>query len=170
MEVTKAISLRRSVRDFEKRDLPEGMINKLADALIRAPSAGNLQSRKFYFVRDGAVRKSLAAAAMGQAFIAESPLVVVGCTDSRISDRYGDRGLFLYSVQDVSVSIMCMMLTAVDEGLGSVWVGAFHEDEVSRVLDMPDSLRPVALVPVGYPAKIPSAPPRVSREEAVVVI
>jgi len=60
-----------------------------------------------------------------------------------------------------------MMLVAHELGLGSTWVGAFYEDQISKILTMPKNLRPVVIVPVGYPAKVPGAPPRVSREEAV---
>jgi nitroreductase len=62
---------------------------------------------------------------------------------------------------------MEMMLVAHENGLGSVWVGAFHEDIVSNILKLPGYLRPVAIVSIGYPSKIPSPPPRVSKEEAV---
>jgi nitroreductase len=65
---------------------------------------------------------------------------------------------------------MGMMLTAHENGLGSTWVGAFHGDAVFNVLNMPSNLRPVAIVPVGYPSKVPYPPPRVSKEEAVEVI
>lgn len=167
MSILKIIKERRSVRDFEKRDIPEDVIDKLIDALIWAPSAGNLQSRKFYFVRDGKLKRELASAALNQRFIAEAPLVVVGCTDSRIYSRYGDRGVNLYAIQDVACSIMNMMLLAWENGLGSVWVGAFREGEVAEVLELPDNLRPVAIVPVGYPSRIPSPPPRVSKKEAI---
>jgi nitroreductase len=167
MDVAKAVRQRRSVRDFKAKDIPEDVMDKLIDALIWAPSAGNLQSRKFYFVRDEGLKKKLVNAALGQSFIARAPLVVVGCTDSRISYRYGERGVYLYSIQDVAVSIMGMMLVAVKEGLGSTWVGAFHEEDVARALDLPPNLRPVAIVPVGYSESIPEVPPRVSKKEAV---
>jgi nitroreductase len=170
MDVAKAIRERRSIRDFKDKGVPEDIIEKLKDALIWAPSAGNLQSRKFYFVRDGRVKRMLAGAALNQTFIATAPLVVVGCTDSGIFSRYGDRGVHLYSIQDVSASIMSMMLLATGEGLGTVWVGAFVESDVIEALDLPGSLRPVAIVPVGYPERVPKAPPRVSRAEAVVEI
>jgi nitroreductase len=104
---------------------------------------------------------------MKQHFIAEAPLVVIGCTDSRIAYKYGDRGVNLYSIQDVACSLMGMMLVAHENGLGSAWVGAFHEDIVSNILKLPRYLRPVAIVSIGYPSKIPSPPPRVSKEEAV---
>ena len=167
MDILNTIRQRRSVRDFKAKEIPESVMDKLIDALIWAPSAGNLQSRKFYFVRDDGLKKKLVEAALGQSFIARAPLVVVGCTDSRISYRYGERGVNLYTVQDVAVSIMSMMLVAVEEGLGSTWVGAFHEDDVSRALDLPPHLRPVAIVPVGCPERIPEAPLRVSKAEAV---
>jgi nitroreductase len=62
------------------------------------------------------------------------------------------------------------MLLAHSLGLGTCWVGAFHEAEAFEVLDMPNHLRPVAIVPVGYPARIPKAPPRVTKEEAVTFV
>jgi nitroreductase len=165
--VLKIIKERRSIRSFEKKDISEKVIEKLIDALIWAPSAGNLQARKFYFVKDDKIKKNLAVASLNQNFIAEAPLVVVGCTDRRIENRYGDRGVHLYSIQDVACSIMNMMLAAWENGLGSVWVGAFKESDVFEVLDIPHNLRVVAIVPVGYPSRIPSAPPRVSAKEAV---
>ncbi|MEW6214696.1 MAG: nitroreductase family protein [Nitrospirota bacterium] len=167
MDILTVVKQRRSIRDFQKRDIPEEIVNKLIDALIWAPSAGNLQARKFYFIKDERLKKRIVAAALNQNFIAEAPLVIVGCTDSRISYRYGERGVHLYSILDVACSIMGMMLVAHENGLGSTWVGAFHEDEVFKILNMPYNLRPVAIVPVGYPSKIPYPPPRVSKEEAV---
>ena len=167
MDVTETIRDRRSIRKFKDKSIPDEMIDKLTEALIWAPSAGNLQARKFYFIDDKAVQRALVHAALGQSFIAKAPLVIIGCTDSRIVNRYGERGSELYTIQDVSVSIMCMMLTAHEMGLGSCWVGAFHEDQVAEILGVPDHLSPVAIAPVGWPDKIPSAPPRVSIEEAV---
>ncbi len=167
MDILKTIKKRRSIRDFTKREIPNDIIDNLIDALIWAPSAGNLQARKFYFVKDEGLKKMIAIAALKQHFLAEAPLVVVGCTDSRISYKYGERGVSLYSIQDVSCSLMGMMLVAHDHGLGSVWVGAFDEDAVSEILKLQKYLRPVAIVAVGYSSKVPSPPPRISKEEAI---
>lgn len=62
---------------------------------------------------------------------------------------------------------MCMMLVAVERGLGTCWVGAFREKEVSNAMNLPAVLRPVAIVPVGYPDRTPAPTTRVSREEAI---
>jgi len=168
--VLKIIKERRSIRNFQKKDIPDELTAKLTDAIIWAPSAGNLQARKFFFIRDAKIKKELVQAALNQHFIAEAPIVVVGCVDSRIGRRYGERGIHLYAVQDVACSIMNMMLVACEIGLGTVWCGAFIESEVSHILKLPYNLRPVAIVPVGYPSSIPAAPKRVSAEEAVEFI
>lgn len=169
-EILKAVKERRSIRDFKRQEIPISIIERLKDALLWAPSAGNLQARKFYFIHNEHVKKKIAQAALNQNFIADAPLVIIGCTDSRISYKYGERGIHLYSIQDVAVSIMAMMLVAHENNLGSTWVGAFHEDKLSDILDLPSHLRPVAIVPVGFPSKIPSAPPRISKKEAFEVI
>ncbi|RJQ39831.1 MAG: nitroreductase family protein [Nitrospiraceae bacterium] len=170
MNILEAVKNRRSIRNFQKKDIPEDLIDKLTESLIWAPSAGNLQSRKFYFIRDEAVKIKIAEAALNQGFIAQAPLVIVGCTDSHVAGKYGERGVTLYSIQDVACSIMAMMLVAFDNKLGTCWVGAFRENELTRILNLPMNLKPVVIIPVGYPSKNPSPPQRVSREEAVEFI
>ena len=169
MDVLKAVKERRSIRNFQKKEIPEDAVDKLIEAIIWAPSAGNLQSRKFYFVKDAEIKQQLVSAAFGQNFISEAPIAIVACTDNKISKRYGDRGAHLYAIQDVSVSIMNMMLVAHELGLGTVWVSAFDEWQVFEILNLQQNLRPVAIIPVGYPAKTPSPPRRISKNEAVEI-
>lgn len=158
---------RRSIREFQAKVIPGEIIDRLIEALIWAPSAGNLQSRKFYFVFNEKVKKDLARAALDQDFIAQAPLVVVGCTDDKITWRYGERGKKLYSICDVACSIQNLILLAHEFDLGTVWVGAFDENEVSKILNLPNNLRPIVIAPVGYPAEKPKPPKRVSRSEAI---
>ena len=167
MTIFDAIKNRRSIRDFKDQDIPEESVDALIEAIRWAPSAGNLQSRKFYFIFNKDVKKKLARAALNQNFIAQAPLAVVACLDRKIAAHYGDRGVNLYSIQDVAASVMNMILTAHELELGSVWVGAFNEFEVFEILDMPHNLRPIAIIPVGYPSKIPKPMPRVSQNEIV---
>jgi nitroreductase len=167
MDISIAVKERRSIRRYIKKEIPEDLIDKLIEALIWAPSAGNLQSRKFLIIKDEETKRRLAAAALNQSFIAEAPLAIVCCADARIGLHYGRRGVELYSIQDVSASIMAMMLVAHENELGTCWVGAFREEEASKILDLPRTLRPVAIVPVGYPSRIPRPTSRVSREEAI---
>jgi nitroreductase len=170
MDILSTIKNRRSVREFEDKAIPDQMIDKLKEALIWAPSAGNLQSRKFYFVYNQEIKEKLVEAALGQSFIAQAPLVIVACTDDRIEQKYGQRGKELYTICDVAMSVQNMLLLAYEQGLGSVVVGAFDEKQVADILDIPEYLRPIMIVPVGYPVEKPVAPSRVSQQEAIVEI
>jgi nitroreductase len=170
MDILTVIKERRSIRQFKPKDIPANVLDMLVEAIVWAPSAGNLQARHFYFVKDETTKNGLVKAALGQRFIADAPLVVVGCTDHRIENRYGDRGVMLYSIQDVALSVMNLMLFAHSLGLGTCWVGAFQEADVFETLDLPNHLRPVAIVPVGYPGRVPKAPPRMTKEEAITFV
>lgn len=170
MEVKEAIRGRRSVRKFEDRPIPVSDIELLTDALRWAPSAGNLQSRRFFFVLKKEMRVAIAGASFSQMFIASAPLVVVACADMERIAHYGERGRRLYAVQDVAVAVENMMLQAHELGLGSVWVGAFDERTVAEVLDLPEWVVPMAVVPVGFPDRLPVPPKRLKKEELVTVI
>jgi nitroreductase len=145
---------RRSVRDFDKeRDVSTETVTRLLEAAIRAPSAGNCQPWYLFVVRNQETKRELAQAALGQWFLSEAPVVVVVCAEpERSALRYGDRGRHLYSLQDTAAATENLLLAVVASGLGACWVGAFDEDEASRVLSLPSHLRPVAIVPIGYPA------------------
>jgi nitroreductase len=186
MSVLDVVKSRRSIRVYQDRPVPEEAIGDLIEAIRWAPSAGNLQSRKFYFVFPQDRRFALAGAAgnpglaarMKKAFktavgwdpLSAAPLVIVACLDRRIAERYGERGERLYAIQDVAASLMNMMLVAHDRGLGTVWIGSFDEDAVAKALDLPGHLRPVALVPVGYPGQVPAPPQRMAREQIVELV
>ena len=77
-------------------------------------------------------------------------------------ERYQERGTELYCLQDATIACTFAMLAAKAQGLDSVWVGAFKDEEVRKLIHLPASLRPVALLPVGYAGK--EAKPRPRRE------
>lgn len=165
------IKERRSIRKFKRKDIPEEHLEKIMEAARWAPSAGNLQSRKFLIVKNPQLKNELSKAAYGQPSIAEAPIVIVACADlERSALGYGERGRNLYCLFDVAASVENMLLEIHELGLGACWIGAFDERLVAGILDIPSTLRPVTLLPVGYPAEKPSPPPRVSIEEAFKVI
>ena len=167
MDVLEAIKGRRSIRRFKDAPIPASLLSLLENSLLEAPSAGNLQSRRFYYVFRGETGRQLARAAYHQDFIQEAPLAVVCCANLKIASQYGERGRSLYCLQDVAASIENLMLAAYALGLGTVWVGSFNEKEVIRILNLPDHIRPVAIVPVGYPDENPPSPGRVGGEHSI---
>jgi len=161
METLDCIKARVSMRSYKPDPVPEGLISKILEAAVNAPSAGNTQDWEFVVVRDAKNRKDLSEAAFGQGFVAQAPVVIVVCSDlKRISAVYGSRGENLYSIQDTAAAVQNIMLAACDLGLGTCWVGAFSEDKVKSVLSLPEHVRPLAVIPVGYPSSIPKKPKR----------
>ncbi len=154
MDFWEVIERRYSLRDFDpSRDVAPKDVEKILQAAIRAPSAGNMQPWFFVVVREEKKKEALGRAALDQRFIARAPVVVVVCADpGRSATRYGGRGVNLYCLQDTAAATENLLLAAVASGLGGCWVGAFHEEEAARALDLPSHLRPVAIVPLGYPA------------------
>lgn len=167
LDLLDAIRGRRTVRRFKSAALPAHLLPTLEESLLAAPSAGNLQSRRFHFVFRHETRRRIAAAAYGQEFILQAPLAIVCSADLAIARHYGERGRTLYCLQDVAASVENLMLAAFSLGLGTVWVGAFDEKAVAGILGLPDSLRPVAVVPVGYPDEDPPPPERIARNRAI---
>lgn len=170
MDVREAIKRRRSIRRFLDKDIQADAVDALIEAIRWAPSAGNLQARRFYFVFEQGLKERIAIAALDQMFIATAPLVIVACGDYERIGPYGERGKRLYMIQDVAVAAENVMLQAFELGFGSVWVGAFNEDEVARVLNLPDYLRPMAIIPIGYPAQQPKPPRRLEKNEIIEVV
>jgi nitroreductase len=161
MEIPEIIRNRRSIRAFSERELPEEAAEVLVRAACMAPSAGNLQPWEFIAVRDPDIKRRLVEAAYGQSFIAEAPIVFLVCAvPGRSSWRYGRRGAELYCIQDTAAAIENLLLTATANGLGGCWVGAFDEERAAKAVGAPEGVRPVAIIPIGYPAETPSAPPR----------
>ena len=155
MDVFEAMEKRRSVRSFDaRREVPDELVEELLRCACQAPSAGNVQPWRFVVVRDVGLKARLAEAALGQAFVAQAPVVIVVCADlAAHAASYGRRGVELYAVQDTAAATENLLLCATALGLGACWVGAFREQEVVHALRLARDIRPMALVPVGYPSR-----------------
>lgn len=156
LELIDVIEKRVSVRKYSDSPLREEMIDRILKVIQRAPSAGNLQAYQVYTVRDQLSRKKLVSAAGGQEFIAEAPVTFVFCAVPELSGiKYGERGRNLYSIQDATIACTFAMLAALDNGLGSVWVGAFDVQEVQNVLGCKKDIVPIAMLPIGISRETP---------------
>jgi len=156
MDVLEAVKGRRSIRAFKSQAIPSEIVEKLVDAARFAPSAGNIQPWEFIIVRKPEIKRRLAKAALNQTFIEEAPVVIVVCANEiRSIQGYGIRGKTLYNIQDTAAAIQNILLVAYSIGLGTCWIGAFREEEAREILKIPQGIRPIAIVPVGYPDEAP---------------
>ncbi|TLN00159.1 nitroreductase family protein [bacterium] len=170
-DVIECILERRCVRKFKKDSIPQAAVGRLVDAARWAPSAGNLQPWGIYVVYNAQKKEELAAAAFGQQFVAEAPVVLAICAYPEVAAaRYRERGRNLYAIQDTAAMVQNILLAANGYGLGTCWVGAFDDALVVDALNCPQGCHPVALIPVGYPADEPAPPARKAAEDIVEII
>jgi len=152
MDFFDVIRTRRSIRVFDARPVEEEKLQAILEAANAAPSAGNLQAYEIYLVTDPLARGRRAGALPRMQFFSGGPLALGFCANpARAAARYAQRGEKLYALQDATIACTHAMLAATALGLASVWVGAFREKEVSDALNLPETLVPVALLPIGYP-------------------
>jgi nitroreductase len=164
MDVFEAIRIRRSIRKFDRRAVEPDKLERVLEAGRLAPSARNLQNWRFIVVQDQEVRNQLMDAAKGQHFVGRAPIVIVGC--GTMADYVMSCGQPAHTV-DVAIALTQMTLQAVAEGLGSCWVCAFDEARVKQLLSIPEDVRAVALLPLGYPDEAPE--PRTREPLAKIV-
>jgi nitroreductase len=168
MEFEELVRKRCMVRAFRPDPVPEELIEKLLRSAVRAPSAGNLQAWEFVVVQEPETKRRLAEAAVRQMFVAEAPLVIVACRNmERNAGKYGGRGRDFYNLIDVSFASLTILLAAHNEGLGACFVGAYLDNEVSRILRLPEHVRPLGVIPIGWPAEAATVTERMPLAEVV---
>ena len=166
MTVMEAIRIRRSVRRYADKPVESDKLAIVLEAGRLAPSANNRQEWRYIVVQNAETRNKLMHAAKGQRFVGEAPVVIACCAETD-NDRRMTCGQLAYSI-DVAISIDHMTLAAVEVGLGTCWIGAFYEDQVKRILGVPDEIRVVELLTLGYPADAPSYKDRMAINEIVM--
>jgi len=149
LNVCGAIRKRSSVRAFLDKPVDEDVLLSILEAGRLAPSAKNRQEWRFIIVKYSETRKRLVEAAKGQSFVGEAPIVLVACA---VDDGYVMTcGQLSYPI-DVAIALDHISLAAVELGLGTCWIGAFYEDKIKEILGIPNGIRVVDLMPIGYPA------------------
>jgi len=165
MNVMEAIRERKSIRSYESRPVGEEELQAVLEAARLAPSANNRQEWRYVVVRDQATRERLMVASNNQHFVAEAPVIIACCAET--DGRLLRCGQVAYTI-DVAISIDHMTLAAVELGLGTCWIGSFYEDQVKEILDIPEEIRVVELLTLGYPAEPGRPRERKSLDEIVM--
>jgi len=162
MEFFDVIKKRHSVRAFKNKPIKKEKIKKILETINSAPSAGNLQAYKVILIRDQKLKDKLTTTSLlGQDFISGAPVILVFFADPEQSgSRYQERGEELYCIQDATIACSYAQLVATELGLASCWIGAFNENRVKELLGVKANLKPVVILPIGYPAEKPIPRPR----------
>ena len=150
MELKDTIKKRESVRIYIDKPIPDEKLKNVLEAARLSPSGTNRQDMKLVVVRDAKKREALAHAADNQRFVGEAPVVVVAVSTN--PESVMSCGVPLYPV-DLAIAVDHMTLAAVDEGLGTCWIGAFSQEKVRDILNIPDKYKVVVLLPLGFPER-----------------
>ncbi|MGY5855679.1 MAG: nitroreductase family protein [Candidatus Thorarchaeota archaeon] len=164
------ITSRQSIRKFTSESIPDSIIDDIANIGRSAPSGGNRQPWRIVIVTKQDLKNKLVAAAHDQKFMAVAPVVYVICAvPEESAERYKERGRNLYTLQDTAALTLNILFGAHLHGYGACWIGSFNEKEVSKILNIPTDMRPVAIVPVGrIEGEIPPLRGRKSLSEIII--
>jgi len=150
MSLVDVILSRRSVRSYQKRKVPDEVLNKILEAGRQAPSASNVQPWHFIVLTDHEIKERFSHGRWNT-FIKDSAFTIVGC--GYVGDSYGQK----WSTIDTTIALENMVIAAWALGVGSCWIGDFKEEEVKKLLHIPDDWKVIALISFGYPAEQPGS-------------
>jgi nitroreductase len=145
MEFADVVATRKSVRGYSNKPVEEEKLAKILETARLAPSWANKQCCQYIVVKDKGIISKLSS--VYNSWLKQAPVVVVACADPYESGSHD--GMDYYLV-DVGISMQQLILAATDLGLGTCWIGAFTENKVKKVLNIPENVKVVALTPVGY--------------------
>jgi len=161
------IKQRRSIRNYSDKEVSDDVLHTLLEAVQWTPSWANTQCWEIVAVKDSKVKEQIqkAVPASNPAFksILNAPVVLALCAKlgtsgyykGIVTTKFGDWFMF-----DLGLATQSLCLTAHAMGLGTVVVGLYEHDKVNTALKLPEGIENIALIPLGYPTKVPKAPKR----------
>ncbi|MBR6521577.1 MAG: nitroreductase family protein [Oscillospiraceae bacterium] len=140
MELAKS---RYSVRGFSDAPVEEEKLAAILEAGRIAPTACNNQPQHIYVAKSA---DAIAKLRTISPCTYNSNLILIVCYDTAVQAAH-------FGEQDASIVCTHMMLEAWEQGVGSCWVGMFNAEELVKAFDLPENIRPIALLPLGYAAE-----------------
>ena len=159
-DVFRIFATRRSTRKFEKTKIEDWKLDKILAAADTAPTAGNFQGLKIFYVKNDSTKEALVEAANKQPYV-NAPAVLVFCMDpSRVKLKFPPSILEKFSMQDATLAASYAQIAAAGLGLSSIWIGMINEEKIKSILGT--DLRPSSILCIGYPDK--KRPPKSRRK------
>lgn len=174
MDTMECIKTRRSIRRFTEQSVSDETIRELMEAVRFSPSWANTQSWEIIVVKDAAMKEKIADCVLpnnpATKGILEAPVVIAVC--SKLGSAGYKKGEMLtdkgdWYMFDAGIAAQNLCLAAHNMGLGTVHVGSLKHEQLDAVLGLPAGYKSVEIIPVGYPAKEATAPPRKETEQFV---
>ena len=157
-----AIFSRRSIRSYEAKEIPEGILKNILKAAMSAPSACAKDPWDFLVIKDKKMLADIAAGLPNGKMLVSAALGIVVCGD--IQKAHANE--LSYMLQDCSAAIENILVSAGMLGIGTCWLGVHPREErivhIRKLLSIPDNIIPLAVISMGYPAEKKEARTRYS--------
>lgn len=173
MNAKECITGRRSIRQFTDHAVSKEILAQIVETASYAPSWKHTQITRYIAV-EGETKNALAQCTSqyphnGEIMDAAPMVIAVTIIKGRSGyERDGSFSTFrgdAWQMFDAGVACEAFCLAAYEQGLGTVIMGIFDQEEASKVLEIPEDRELIALIPIGYPAESPAAPKRKSVED-----
>lgn len=149
MDLFEAIHTRRSIRKYKDQAVPDEFVKKILAAAMSAPSAGNEQPWEFVVITEKSILLSIPSVHPHAKMAKDAPLAILVCGNLDLEKYPGNW------VLDCSAAVQNILLSAHALGLGAVWTGIYPEEDrmkgFSELFSLPASVKPHALIILGYP-------------------
>ncbi len=160
------ILTRTSIRDYQDMPVEDEKVEQMLRAAMAAPSAGNKQPWRFIVIKDKNTLKEISENFRTMRMAEKAPMAIVVCGDMEAT--FPGDGVD-YWVEDTSAATENLLLAAHSLGLGAVWCGIYpmkdRVEQLSKMLDIPEGIVPLNVVPIGYPAEDPAPKDKWKPEE-----
>lgn len=148
MDFDRVLKNRRCIRKYSTKKINFSDISNVCDAARYSPMAGNIYTIKLIIISDEKKKEQITEAALNQEFIAQASYIIVVCSDiTQLKRSYGSRAE-MYGRQQAGAVIENILLKVTDLKLASCWVGAFDENAIKRILNIPDKIQVEAILPL----------------------
>jgi nitroreductase len=150
MEFNELIHMRYSSRAYKPDPVADDALEKVLAAARIAPTAANRQPFKLVVIHTSGRADEVRRLYHREWFV-QAPVVIVACG---LPDQGWVRSFDQanYTMVDVAIAVDHMILAAAELGLGTCWIANFDPSVVREVLGLPDSVEPIVMTPLGYPA------------------
>ncbi len=162
MELFDILMRRRSIRAYKNKEIPEDVLNKIMEAARLAQSAINRQPWRFILIKEPQHKNKIAEFCKGKMWVADASVIIAAVA---VDTGYRMGNGRPASDIDLSIALTHISLAAVDQSLGSCWIGSFKYDEAMEYLRIPKENILVSFMTIGYPDESPSPKTRKTLDE-----
>lgn len=156
MSVYNLILKRRTIRKFKQKSISEDLLKKMINAARLSPSGANLQPLEFIVINQMEMLENVFSTTRWAAYLSpkgtpqkgERPVAYVVVLINRTIKANGGE-------HDCGAAIMNMILTALEQDVGSCWIGSIERDKLRTILSIPSNFDIDSILALGYPSEGP---------------